>query len=72
MDAGLVPGAIALPSSDFVVKKNVFSGKAIAEIALNTTNKVITVLPNSYSIKNTGNTASVEAFTADAGPLVSK
>jgi branched-chain amino acid transport system substrate-binding protein len=31
LDAGLVPGATALPSADFVVRKNVFSGKAIAE-----------------------------------------
>lgn len=67
LDAGLVPGAIAIPTSDFVVKKNVFSGKAIADIALNTANKVITVLPNSYGVKATGNTAPVEAFNADAG-----
>ena len=67
LDAGLVPGATALPSSDFVVRKNVFSGKAIAEVAINTANKVITVLPNSLGVKNTGATAAVESFVFDAG-----
>ena len=67
LDAGLVPGATALPSADFVVRKNVFSGKAIAEVAINTANKVITVLPNSLGIKSTGATAAVEAFAFDAG-----
>jgi electron transfer flavoprotein alpha subunit len=67
LDAGLVPGATALPSADFVVRKNVFSGKAIAEVAINTANKVITVLPNSRGVKNTGATAVVEAFAFDAG-----
>jgi electron transfer flavoprotein alpha subunit len=67
LDAGLVPGATALPSADFVVRKNVFSGKAIAEVAMLTANKVITVLPNSLGVKNTGNTAATEAFTADLG-----
>ena len=67
LDAGLVPGATSLPTADFVVKKNVFSGKAIADVAVNTTKKVISVLPNSGAVKNTGATATVEAFTADLG-----
>jgi electron transfer flavoprotein alpha subunit len=67
LDAGLIPGATALPTADFVVRKNVFSGKAIADIAMNTANKVITLLPNSYGIKNTGAAAPVESFNADLG-----
>jgi electron transfer flavoprotein alpha subunit len=67
MDAGLVPGATSLPTADFLVKKNVFSGKAIAEVAIHTANKVITVLPNSLGVKNTGATAAVESFSADLG-----
>jgi electron transfer flavoprotein alpha subunit len=67
MDAALVPGATAIPGNDFVVRKNVFSGKAIAEVAMNTSNKVITVLPNSVGVKNTGSTAVVESFSADLG-----
>jgi electron transfer flavoprotein alpha subunit len=67
LDAGLVPGATGLPSADFIVRKNVFSGKAIAEVAIHTGNKVITVLPNSVGVKNSGATAAVEAFAFDAG-----
>jgi electron transfer flavoprotein alpha subunit len=67
LDAGLVPGATALPGADFVVRKNVFSGKAIADVAIHTSNKVITVLPNSLGVKNTGTTAPSEAFAFDAG-----
>jgi electron transfer flavoprotein alpha subunit len=67
MDAALVPGATALPSADFVVKKNVFSGKAIAEVGMNTANKVITVLPNSIGVNNTGSAAAIEPFAADLG-----
>ena len=38
LKAGLVSGAVALPdtSNGFVVKKNVFSGKAFANVAINT------------------------------------
>ncbi|MFN6380348.1 MAG: electron transfer flavoprotein subunit alpha/FixB family protein [Flavobacteriales bacterium] len=69
MDAGLVPGAIALPETNggFTVRKNVFSGKAFADIELKTANKVISVLPNSIGVLSTGNAAPVEAFNADLG-----
>jgi electron transfer flavoprotein alpha subunit len=50
LKAGLVTGAVSLPeiSSGFVVKKNVFSGKAFANIGLNTEIKIISLNPNSY------------------------
>jgi len=50
MKAGLVSGAIALPdtSKGFVVKKSVFSGKAFANISLNTDVKIISLSPNAY------------------------
>src|SRR6187455_2856051 len=50
LKAGLVSGAIALPdvSNGFVVKKNVFSGKAFANISLQTPVKIISLNPNSY------------------------
>jgi electron transfer flavoprotein alpha subunit len=43
LKAGLVSGAVALPetSNGFVVKKNVFSGKAFAQVAVKTEIKVI-------------------------------
>ncbi len=51
LKAGLVSGAVTLPdtSNGFVVKKNVFSGKAFANVAINTTIKIISLNPNSFS-----------------------
>src|ERR1700722_11560898 len=53
LKAGLVSGAVALPdtTSGFVVKKNVFSGKAFAHVAINTPLKVIALNPNSYPVR---------------------
>jgi len=52
LKAGLVSGAIALPevSNGFVVKKNVFSGKASAKVQIKTEKKIISLNPNSYKI----------------------
>ncbi len=52
LKAGLVAGAIALPdtTNGFVVKKSVFSGKAFANIAVNSAIKVISLNPNSFNI----------------------
>ena len=65
LKAGLVSGAVALPdtSNGFVVKKNVFSGKAFANIAVNTAIKVIALNPNSYSVTETGGAAEVAELT---------
>ena len=73
LKAGLVSGAIALPdtSNGFVVKKNVFSGKAFANIALNTAVKIIALSPNSFNITTTDATAEVVAVAATvAAPKV--
>ncbi len=67
MDAGLIPGATSLPDAAFNVKKNVFSGKAIAELTMTSAKKVITVQANTFPIANTGATAPVEDYAADAG-----
>jgi len=66
LKAGLVAGAIALPdtSNGFVVKKNVFSGKAFANISLQTPIKIISLNPNSYKTIAGEGTAEVVAFTA--------
>lgn len=66
LKAGLVSGAVALPdtSNGFVVKKNVFSGKAFANIAVNTDIKIIAINPNSYKIEAGEGTAEVVAFNA--------
>jgi electron transfer flavoprotein alpha subunit len=73
LKAGLVTGAVALPdtSNGFVVKKNVFSGKAFANVAINTAKKIIALNPNSYSIILTDGTAEVTEFnvTVDAAKV---
>ena len=68
LKAGLVSGAIALPdtSNGFVVKKNVFSGKAFALIALNSPVKVIALNPNSYAVKEGEGTAEVSPLSVTA------
>lgn len=52
LKAGLVAGAIALPDTDngFVVRKNVFSGKAFANVALNSDVKIVSLNPNAYPV----------------------
>lgn len=62
LKAGLVAGAIGLPdtTNGFVVKKNVFSGKAFANVAIATPVKIISLNPNAYGIHETGGTAVVE------------
>lgn len=67
LKAGLVTGAVALPdtSNGFVVKKNVFSGKAFANVSVNTDTKIIALNPNAYQIVATKGVADVVAFNAD-------
>lgn len=66
LKAGLVSGAVALPdtSNGFVVKKNVFSGKAFANIAVNTAVKIIALNPNAYQTIAGEGTAEVVPFAA--------
>jgi electron transfer flavoprotein alpha subunit len=66
LKAGLVSGAVALPdtSNGFVVKKNVFSGKAFANISVSTPVKIIALNPNAYQVKTVEGTAEVIAFNA--------
>ncbi|HKH62201.1 MAG TPA: electron transfer flavoprotein subunit alpha/FixB family protein [Flavitalea sp.] len=61
LKAGLVAGAIALPetSNGFTVKKNVFSGKAVANISLNSEIKIISLNTNSYPVTPTEGIAEV-------------
>jgi electron transfer flavoprotein alpha subunit len=67
LKAGLVSGAIALPetSNGFVVKKNVFSGKAFANMSINTPIKIISLNSNSYPITSAEGVAEVVAFVAN-------
>lgn len=66
LKAGLVSGAVALPetSNGFIVKKNVFSGKAFANIAVDTQVKIISLNANAYKITEGEGTAEVVPFSA--------
>ena len=66
LKAGLVSGAVALPDTNdgFIVKKNVFSGKAFANIAVDTQVKIITLNANAYKVAEVGGTAEVVPFEA--------
>lgn len=67
LKAGLVSGATALPdtSNGFVVRKNVFSGKAIANVSIKSDIKVISLNVNAFTIsQNEGATAEVITFNA--------
>ena len=67
LKAGLVTGIVELPQSSngLIVKKAVFSGKAFATIKITTERSVLTVNPNSYSIKPIGGEASVIKSTIE-------
>jgi electron transfer flavoprotein alpha subunit len=65
LKAGLASGAVAIPdtSGGFVVKTSVFSGKAFANVAVNSARKIITVNPNAYKTEEKGGSASVETVS---------
>jgi len=65
LKAGLVAGAISYPdtANGFVVKKNVFSGKAFANINITSDKKVIAIIPNTFPVNPGSGTAAVEAFS---------
>lgn len=72
LKAGLVSGAIALPdtANGFVVRRNVFSGKAFANVSIHTPVKVIALNPNSYPVKEGEGSAEIVPLTVTADPRV--
>lgn len=67
LEAGIVSGAIALPTNDFIVKVNAFSGKAFSNVKINSATKVISVLPNSLQPQAGEGTAEVATSSVDLG-----
>jgi electron transfer flavoprotein alpha subunit len=65
LKAGMASGVNALPDSlePFVIKKGVFTGKAIGHIRINAAIKVLTLFPNSVEIIETSNNEAVETFS---------
>lgn len=65
LKAGLAAGAVSYPdtSAGFVVKRNVFGGKAFAFVNVTTDVKVMTLLANSFPVTKGEGSASVETLS---------
>lgn len=76
LKAGLVTGATALPdtTNGFLVKKNVFSGKAFCTVSIKTGIKIISLNPNSFPVSNNEGTAEIvkEDITVSASRILIK
>ena len=73
LKAGLVAGAVALPLTEngFVVKKSVFSGKAFAQVSIDTPIKIISLSPNAFKAVAGEGTAAVSTLNVEvADPKV--
>ena len=67
LKAGLVAGAVALPETEngFVVRKNVFSGKAFANVSIKTDIKIISLNANAYKAVEGEGVAEVEELQVE-------
>lgn len=65
LKAGVASGVNALPDSlqPFVVKKGVFTGKAIGHITIKSPKKILTLFPNSVETVASDDKATIESFT---------
>jgi electron transfer flavoprotein alpha subunit len=65
LEAGYADGVMALPdfSNGFTVRKGAFSGKAFADLTLTSAVKVLTLVPNSYEVKEDTQNTVIEDFT---------
>lgn len=69
LKAGLVAGAAALPvlSNGFTVRRNVFSGKAYANVSILTQVKILSLQPNSFPVTAGAGTAEVSHIDLSIG-----
>lgn len=67
MNAGLAAAVVAIPSSmsPFTVKKRAYSGKAFADVVVNSDVKVVTLSQNSYKIVEEATDITIEDFKAE-------
>ena len=72
LKAGLIAGAISIPESDGTVKVNVFSGKAMGAVKVNSATKIISLLPNSIQPEVSGTACSVEETSGQGGTAAIK
>lgn len=66
LGAGMVPGVTGLLEGS-TVKRNVFSGKAMAHVSVDSEVKVITTTPNAFGVEDGGSAAAVESFAPEVG-----
>ncbi len=66
LGAGLISGVTALPQ-DGSVTRNVFSGKAMANVEASTSQVVYTLTPNTFAPVTGNAEAAVEPFTSEVG-----
>lgn len=72
--AGIVAGAVDNPvisGDSFSVMKNVFSGKATAVYSINSAKKIISLLPNSFPVVLTDETAEITDFAVNLDNITS-
>lgn len=68
LKAGVVAGAVDYPTIEggkFTVRKTAFSGKATAVYAIHSEKKIITLLPNSFQVQLSDNSAEVTSMNVD-------
>ncbi len=67
LNAGCLSGVNSLPTTDggFFVKKNVFSGKAVAEFELKSATKVLSVMGNTFPPEEVASSVSVESLSVE-------
>ncbi len=72
--AGLIAGAVSYPvlEGGFSIKKNVFSGKAIADYSITSAKKIISLLPNSFPVTLSENTAELVNFSVNLDGIESR
>jgi len=65
LKAGLVAGAIALPSSisPFTLRKKCFSGKGLTDVVVSSDVKIVGLTPNSYKVNTSEGSAVIENFS---------
>lgn len=67
LKAGLVSGAVSLPETDGSIKVNVFSGKAFGFVKTHTTQRIISLLPNSVAPEAMGSNCPVNEVEEAVG-----
>jgi electron transfer flavoprotein alpha subunit len=66
LKAGLVSGATDVPNGDGAIRVNVFSGKAFGFVKVNSSKRIISLLPNSLQPEASGSSCGVEEFSSGA------